>query len=95
MKRETNVKLVTISVFIATFMTAIEGTIVTTAMPTIVGSLHGMEIMNWVFSIYLLTNAMLTPIYGKLADKVGENLFLSLERYYLLLVLYFVDFLKP
>ena len=73
MKRETNVKLVTISVFIATFMTAIEGTIVTTAMPTIVGSLHGMEIMNWVFSIYLLTNAMLTPIYGKLADKVGRK----------------------
>ncbi len=30
-------------------MTAIEGTIVSTAMPTIVGSLHGMEIMNWVF----------------------------------------------
>nr|MBC9706805.1 MFS transporter [Enterococcus sp.] len=73
MKRETNVKLVTISVFIATFMTAIEGTIVTTAMPTIVGSLHGMEIMNWVFSIYLLTNAMLTPIYGKLADKIGRK----------------------
>ena len=73
MKRETNVNLVTISVFIATFMTAIEGTIVTTAMPTIVGSLHGMEIMNWVFSIYLLTNAMLTPIYGKLADKVGRK----------------------
>ncbi|MEY8445713.1 MDR family MFS transporter [Enterococcus ratti] len=73
MKRETNVKLVTISVFIATFMTAIEGTIVTTAMPTIVGSLHGVEIMNWVFSIYLLTNAMLTPIYGKLADKFGRK----------------------
>ena len=73
MKKETNVTLVTVSVFIATFMTAIEGTIVTTAMPTIVGSLHGMEIMNWVFSIYLLTNAMLTPIYGKLADKVGRK----------------------
>ena len=56
----------------ATFMTAIEGTIVSTAMPTIVGSLHGMEIMNWVFSIYLLTNAMLTPIY-KLADKIGRK----------------------
>ena len=54
-------------------MTAIEGTIVSTAMPTIVGSLHGMEIMNWVFSIYLLTNAMLTPIYGKLADKIGRK----------------------
>ncbi|MHC5229470.1 MDR family MFS transporter [Enterococcus sp. LJL99] len=73
MERKTNVKLVTASVFIATFMTAIEGTIVSTAMPTIVGSLHGMEIMNWVFSIYLLTNAMLTPIYGKLADKIGRK----------------------
>ncbi|MGM0126179.1 hypothetical protein IGI37_003580 [Enterococcus sp. AZ194] len=73
MKRKTNVTLVTISIFVATFMTAIEGTIVTTAMPTIVGSLHGIEIMNWVFSIYLLTNAMLTPIYGKLADKIGRK----------------------
>lgn len=72
-KRETNVLVVTIAVFVATFMTAIEGTIVTTAMPTIVGSLHGIEMMNWVFSIYLLTNAMFTPIYGKLADKVGRR----------------------
>lgn len=54
-------------------MTAIEGTIITTAMPTIVGSLHGIEIMNWVFSIYLLTSAMLTPIYGKLADTIGRK----------------------
>lgn len=73
MKRKTNVKVVTVGIFIATFMSAIEGTIVTTAMPTIVGSLHGIEIMNWVFSIYLLTNAMITPIYGKLADKVGRK----------------------
>ncbi|MDT2758739.1 MDR family MFS transporter [Enterococcus xiangfangensis] len=73
MKRKTNVKVVTAGIFIATFMSAIEGTIVTTAMPTIVGSLHGIEIMNWVFSIYLLTNAMITPIYGKLADKIGRK----------------------
>jgi drug resistance transporter, EmrB/QacA subfamily len=70
---KTNRQIVTISVFIATFMTAIEGTIVSTAMPTIVGSLKGIEIMNWVFAIYLLTNAMLTPIYGKLSDKVGRK----------------------
>jgi MFS family permease len=42
-------------------------------MPTIVGSLEGISIMNWVFSIYLLTNAMMTPIYGKLADKIGRK----------------------
>ncbi len=94
MKKETNVALVTVSVFIATFMTAIEGTIVTTAMPTIVGSLHGMEIMNWVSSIYLLTNAMLTPIYGKLADKVERNQFLFLGHYCLLSVRYFAVYLK-
>ncbi|MGO2082774.1 MDR family MFS transporter [Vagococcus sp.] len=72
-KRETNVRIVTICVFIATFMTAIEGTIISTAMPTIVGSLKGINIMNWVISIYLLTNAMMTPIYGKLADKIGRK----------------------
>ena len=59
--------------FCGDFMTAVEGTIVTTAMPTIVGSLHGIELMNWVFSIYLLTSAMLTPIYGKLTDKIGRK----------------------
>ena len=72
-QKETNVKVITVCVFIATFMTAVEGTIVSTAMPTIVGSLHGISIMNWVFSIYLLTNAMMTPIYGKLADKIGRK----------------------
>lgn len=72
-KRETNVKIVTLSVFIAIFMTAIEATIVSTAMPTIAGQLKGGEIMSWVFSIYLLTNAMMTPIYGKLVDRVGRK----------------------
>ncbi|MFC6171192.1 MDR family MFS transporter [Loigolactobacillus jiayinensis] len=72
-KNKTNVLVVTIAIFIATFMSAIEGTIVSTAMPTIVGDLHGLNMMNWIFSIYLLTNAMLTPIYGKLADRVGRK----------------------
>lgn len=72
-QKETNVKIVTLTVFIATFMTAIEATIVSTAMPTIAGQLKGGEIMSWVFSIYLLTNAMMTPVYGKLADRIGRK----------------------
>ncbi|WP_125704685.1 MDR family MFS transporter [Lacticaseibacillus daqingensis] len=71
--KQTNVTVVTVAIFIATFMTAIEGTIVSTAMPTIVGSLHGVNLMNWIISIYLLTNAMATPIYGKFADKIGRK----------------------
>ncbi|KZL39212.1 MDR family MFS transporter [Secundilactobacillus collinoides] len=75
--KKTNVTLVTIAIFIATFMSAVEGTIVSTAMPTIVGDLHGVALMNWVFSIFLLTNAIATPIYGKLADMLGrKNVFL-------------------
>ncbi|NVY96858.1 MFS transporter [Lactobacillus sp. DCY120] len=77
-RKQTNVKLVTIAVFIATFMTAVEGTIVSTAMPTIVGDLHGLKIMNWVFSIYLLMGAVTTPIYGKLSDRYGRKRLLNL-----------------
>lgn len=44
-----------------------------TALPTIVGNLHGVALMNWVFSIYLLATAMVTPIYGKLADVIGRK----------------------
>lgn len=56
-----------------TFMTAIEGTIVSTAMPTIVSDLDGLEIMNWVVSILLLMTAVSTPLYGKLADSIGRK----------------------
>ncbi len=73
MQARTNIKITTIALFIATFMTAVEGTIVSTAMPTIVGDLHGVSLMNWVFSIFLLTNAITTPIYGKLADQLGRK----------------------
>lgn len=66
-------QVVTFALFIATFMSAVEGTIVSTAMPTIVGDLHGVSLMNWVFSIFLLTNAIATPIYGKLADQLGRK----------------------
>ncbi|KRK49090.1 EmrB QacA subfamily drug resistance transporter [Secundilactobacillus kimchicus JCM 15530] len=71
--RQTNVLLVTVAIFIATFMSAIEGTIVSTAMPTIVGDLQGVSLMNWVFSIFLLTNAIATPLYGKVADMLGRK----------------------
>lgn len=73
MAKKTNVPVVTIAIFVATFLSAVEGTIVSTAMPTIVGDLKGVSIMNWVFSIYLLTNALATPIYGKLADRIGRK----------------------
>ena len=51
-----------------------EGTVVATAMPTIVGELGGLPIYSWVFSIYLLTSTTTVPIYGKLSDIYGRKL---------------------
>jgi EmrB/QacA subfamily drug resistance transporter len=58
----------------ATFTAAVEGTIVATAMPTIVAELRGAELYSWVFSAFLLTQAVTIPIYGRLADLYGRKL---------------------
>lgn len=71
--KKTNVPVITLAIFMTTFMTAIEGTIVSTAMPTIVSDLNGLEIMNWVVSIFLFMTAVSTPLYGKLADSFGRK----------------------
>jgi MFS family permease len=55
------------------FMAAIEGTIVATAMPTIVGSLGGIDLFSWIFGAYLLTQAILIPIYGRLSALYGRK----------------------
>ncbi|WP_152526513.1 MFS transporter, partial [Peribacillus psychrosaccharolyticus] len=58
---------------LAMFMNAIEGTIVSTAMPAIVGDLGGFSLYSWVFSSYLLMNAVTVLIYGKLSDLFGRK----------------------
>ncbi|MEL7565786.1 MAG: MDR family MFS transporter [Dehalobacterium sp.] len=68
---------IVIAIMVAMFLGAVEGTVVTTAMPTIVRELHGFPLMSWVFSIYLLASAVSTPIYGKLADLYGRKNTLS------------------
>lgn len=73
MQQQTNRRNVTIAVMIATFLAAIEGTIVSTAMPTIVSELGGLTLISWVVSVYLLTSAVTAPIYGKLADLFGRR----------------------
>lgn len=55
------------------FLVALDSTIVSTAMPTIVGNLGGFSLYAWVPAIYLLTTAVTTPIYGKLADLFGRK----------------------
>lgn len=74
MQKNTNRTLVLASIIVAMFISAIEGTIVATAMPSIVAELGGFSLFSWVFSAFLLTQVITIPIYGKLADLFGRKL---------------------
>ena len=58
---------------VSTFMAAVEVTVISTAMPTIVGQLGGFDLFTWTFGIYLLGQAVTTPLYGRLADQYGRK----------------------
>jgi EmrB/QacA subfamily drug resistance transporter len=55
------------------FLASVEGTVVATAMPTIVAQLGGLAIYSWVFSVYMLASTTSGPIYGKLSDVYGRK----------------------
>jgi EmrB/QacA subfamily drug resistance transporter len=69
----TNRKLVIIAAMAGTFLSALDTSIVGTAMPTIVGQLGGLSIYSWVFSAYLLTSTTTVPLYGRLSDMYGRK----------------------
>ena len=58
---------------IAMLFGALDGTIVGTAMPRIVGELGGLSLMTWLTTAYMLTSTTVVPIAGKLADLLGRR----------------------
>lgn len=70
---KTDPRKVTFALLIATFLSAIEVTIVSTAMPVIGKELGGIHLISWVYAAYLLTSAVTAPIYGKMADLFGRK----------------------
>src|SRR5438067_10371137 len=58
-------------------MAALDQTIVSTALPTIVGDLGGLNHISWVVTAYLLAQTAVTPIYGKLDDLYGRKIVLQ------------------
>jgi len=65
--------LVLAATMMAIVLTATEGSIVATAMPTIVADLGGFHLFSWAFAAFLLTQAVSIPIYGRLADLYGRK----------------------
>src|SRR5215217_6709443 len=71
--RNTHRPLTTLALALSLFMAALEVTVVSTAMPTVVGELGGIQSYAWVFTAYMLSSTITVPIYGKLADLYGRK----------------------
>jgi EmrB/QacA subfamily drug resistance transporter len=64
---------ITVGVMTGSFIAALEGTVVSTAMPTVVAALGGIERFSWVFSGYMLTSTVTVPLWGRLSDLYGRR----------------------
>ncbi|MFN2540456.1 MAG: MDR family MFS transporter [Mycobacteriales bacterium] len=61
------------AIMLTTALIALDSTVIATAVPTVVRDLGGFSQFPWLFSVYLLTQAVTVPIYGKLADIFGRK----------------------
>ncbi|EFG64362.1 drug transporter [Streptomyces sp. SPB074] len=66
-------RTVFLGLMLALLLAALEQMIVATALPKIVGELHGLDRMSWAITAYLLTSTVGLPIYGKLGDLFGRK----------------------
>jgi EmrB/QacA subfamily drug resistance transporter len=62
-----------VALMLGMFLAALDQTIVSTALPTIVGDLGGLNHLSWVVTAYLLASTVSTPLYGKLGDMLGRK----------------------
>lgn len=63
------------AVLITLFFSSLDQTIVTTAMPTVIAELKGFDLYAWVATAYMMTSAIVVPIFGKLSDIYGRKPF--------------------
>jgi len=66
-------RLVTLGVLLGIFLAAVDGTIVSTAMPTVVKDLGGLSLYSWAFAAYMLFAAVTMPLFGRLSDIYGRK----------------------
>jgi EmrB/QacA subfamily drug resistance transporter len=76
-QHRTSVVAVLGALFLALLLAALDQTIVSTALPTIVGELGGLTHLSWVVTAYLLTSTVAGPFYGKLGDIYGRKIILQ------------------
>ncbi len=67
------IHLIFAGMLVSTFLSSLDGTAVSTALPTIAGDLGGIDQLPWVLTAYLLGSVAATPLYGKLSDLYGRR----------------------
>jgi len=65
--------VITFALIMGLFLAALEGTVISTAMPTIIAQLGGLEVYSWAFSSYMLASTTTIPIFGRLSDLYGRK----------------------
>src|SRR5215468_2946218 len=73
----TSIRAVLGALFLALWLAALDQTVVSTALPTMVGELGGLAFLSWVVTAYLLTSTVVGPLYGKLGDLYGRKIVLQ------------------
>jgi EmrB/QacA subfamily drug resistance transporter len=68
-----SILVVFVGLMLGNALSSLDGTVVATALPTIVGDLHGLTNLSWVVTAYLLFNVATMPLYGKLGDLYGRK----------------------
>lgn len=71
--RRTSRPLTVVALLLGLFLAAMEMTVVSTAMPTVVAELGGLPLYAWAFAAYMLATTVTVPIWGKLADLRGRK----------------------
>ena len=68
-----SMRLVILSIGLLLLLASLDQSIVSTALPTIVAELGGLEHLSWVVTAYILTSTVVAPLYGKLGDLYGRR----------------------
>jgi len=74
---QSTLRVVFPALLLVMLLAALDQTIMSTALPTIVGELGGLENLSWVVTAYLLTSTIVVPLYGKFGDLFGRRLVLQ------------------
>lgn len=74
-KKAPSIKLLFSALLLVMLLSALDQTIVSTALPTIVGELGGLDKLSWVVTAYILSSTIVVPLYGKFGDLFGRKSF--------------------